>query len=96
MDTIFNMLVKLSFVASIMMIFVNMNLIAEDKRFYSCMETRYFGGAPVGQESLTYATKISLISLIMFFLSHFSIALIFCQIVEISSFSVIFIIPMIL
>ena len=78
MNYIFNMLVKLSFAASIVMIFVNMNLIAEDKKFYSCMETRYFGGAPVGEESLTYATKISLPSLILFFLSHFSIALIFC------------------
>lgn len=82
--------------ASFLMIVVNINLISEDKKFYSCMETRYFGGAPIGEESLTYATKISIVSLVLIFLSHFSIALIFCQIVEISSFSIIFIIPMIL
>lgn len=96
MDYIYKMLIKLSCMASFLMIVVNINLISEDKKFYSCMETRYFGGAPIGEESLTYATKISIVSLVLIFLSHFSIALIFCQIVEISSFSIIFIIPMIL
>ena len=59
MIILYKMLIKLSFSASILMIAVNFNLISEDKKFYGCMEIRYFGGAPLGEESLTYATKIS-------------------------------------
>jgi hypothetical protein len=78
------------------MILALMNLQKEDRLFYDALEARYNGGIPNGEEMLTYATKVSNYSMILIFLSHFSIALIFCQIVEVSSFAWIFIVPMVI
>jgi hypothetical protein len=52
--------------------------------------------APHGTESLTYGSQVSMISLSLIFLSNFSIALIYCQIFESSTFEKIFVFPMLM
>ena len=93
---IYRLLWQFSFFATFVMILALINLEKEDRQFYNSLEARYNGGVPNGEEMLTYATKVSNYSLILIFLSHFSIALIFCKIVEVSSFAWIFIVPMLI
>ena len=75
---IYRLLWQFSFFATFVMILALINLEKEDRQFYNSLEARYNGGVPNGEEMLTYATKVSNYSLILIFLSHFSIALIFC------------------
>jgi hypothetical protein len=82
--------------ASLIMTFVLYNILSEDKKFVQSLQARYWGGFPHGNESLTYGSKISMYSMILIFLSNFSIALVYCQIFESSSFEMIFIVPMIM
>ena len=83
-----------SAMASLIMTFVVYNILSEDKKFVDSLRDRYWGMAPHGSESLTYGSQVSMISLSLIFLSNFSIALIYCQIFESSSFEMIFVVPM--
>ena len=85
-----------SAMACMIMCFVIYNMILEDVKFINSIQTRYWGMAPHGTESLTYGSKFSLYSMVLMFLINFSISLIYCQIFESSSFEMIFVIPMIM
>lgn len=57
---------------------------------------RYSGGAPHGQLSWTYGSKFSYLTTCLIFNANFSIALIYCEIVETANFDYVFLGPMML
>ena len=65
-----------SAMACMIMCFVIYNMILEDVKFINSIQTRYWGMAPHGTESLTYGSKFSLYSMVLMFLINFSISLI--------------------
>ena len=85
-----------SFLASILMMVVIFNIKVQDQYFLYSLYVRAWGGVPQGEERLNYATRFSMISNVLIFLVNFCMSVIYCQLIESSSFEIIFIIPCIM
>lgn len=91
-----NKLNNFALIAMFIMGFLIHHLSLEDRRAIQSLNDRYYSDVPAGEHMATYITKFSLVSNCLLFWANFSIALIYCQIVESSIFEIIFLLPMVL